>query len=110
MVKLIEADQPCQDFLLFIFISSTKASTKKFQVFINKCLRRIVQLTWLDRVIGGSYPEKEMEIAWSHPADAFMLSTDVESSREAKERLSTKHLKTFARSRDKSPQARADIS
>jgi len=110
MAKLIEADQPCRDFLLLIFISSTKALTKKLQVFINKCLRRIVQLTWSDRVIGGSYPEKEMEIAWSHPADAFMLNIDVESSRKAKERLSSEQLKTFARSRDKSPQARADIS
>ncbi len=29
---------------------STKASTKKLQVFINKCLRRILQLVWSDRV------------------------------------------------------------
>ena len=29
---------------------STKASTKKLQVFINKCLRRIFQLAWSDRV------------------------------------------------------------
>ena len=29
---------------------STKASTKKLQVFINKYLRRILQLAWSDRV------------------------------------------------------------
>ena len=29
---------------------STKASTNKLQVFINKCLRRILQLAWSDRV------------------------------------------------------------
>ena len=45
-----------------------------------------------------------MELAWSHPTEAFLYhhqaSFDLESSREAKERSSTEHLETFARSRD----------
>ena len=55
---------------------------KKLQAFINKCLRRILQVVWSDRVSnielsmaeikanfsGGSCLYKEMEIARSHPS------------------------------------------
>ena len=53
---------------------------------------------------GESPPEKEMEMAWSHPTEAFLYhhqaNSDLESLREANERSSTEHLETFARNRD----------
>ena len=60
---------------------------------------------------GESYPEKEMELARSHPTETFLYhhqaSFDLESSREAKERSSTEHLETLARSRDQRSMAKS---
>ncbi len=64
---------------------------------------------------GASYLEKEMEMARSHLTEAFLYyhkesldlessresSLDLESSSESKERSTTEHLETFARSRNK---------
>lgn len=53
---------------------------------------------------GGGYPEKEMEMAWSHPAEAFLYhhqaSFDLNSSREAKKRSSRNTWRRFAKSID----------
>ena len=44
-----------------------------------------------------------MQLAWSHPTEAFLYhhqaSFDLESSREVKERSSAEHLEMFARSK-----------
>ena len=50
---------------------------------------------------GESHPETEMEMVWVYPTEAlyhYQANFDLESSREAKDRPSTEHLETFARS------------
>ena len=58
---------------------------------------------WVN-VSGEISPEKEMEMAWSHPTEATLYnhqdSFDLESSREANETSSMEHQETFVRGRD----------